>query len=120
MFSNYQILEIQKAIRNFLWSDDRGNKKMHSVRWNWCHIDKKLGGLGLKDLKIQGITLAAKWKFHSLDGYEPWKVPVRNNIQHGFPRKSKSWKNLPFGDIIEGNFPISIHGLAIFKSIWKA
>lgn len=50
MFNDYQVLEIQKAIRNYLWSDGKGNKKLHSVNWNWCHVDKLLGGLGLKDL----------------------------------------------------------------------
>lgn len=61
MFSNYQILEIQKTIRNFLWSNGKGKNKMHFVKWEWCHKDKSLGGLGLKDLRLQGIALATKW-----------------------------------------------------------
>lgn len=120
MFSNYQILEIQKAIRNFLWSDGKGNIKMHAIKWDWCHSDKLLGGLGLKDLKLQGIALAAKWIFHSMDGNDPWKILVRNNIERGFPKNAKSWKNLPFNDLIIGNFPIVFQGSTVFSSIWKS
>ncbi|XP_059074592.1 uncharacterized protein LOC131064526 [Cryptomeria japonica] len=101
-------------------SDGKGNKKHHVVKWAWCHADKILGGLGLKDLKFQGIALSAKWIFHSLEGNSPWKVLVRHNIERGFPKKAKSWKNLPFGDLLLGNFPVSVQGSLVFKSIWKA
>lgn len=90
MFSNYQILEIQKTIKNLLWSDGKGKKKMHSIKWEWCHKDKSLGGLGLKDLRIQGIALVAKWIFQALDRNEPWKVLVRNNILKAVPKKAKN------------------------------
>lgn len=33
MLRNYQILEIQKAIRDFLWSDGKGKRKYHVVKW---------------------------------------------------------------------------------------
>lgn len=93
---------------------------MHIVKWDWCHSDKLLGGLGLKDLKLQGIALAAKWIFHSMDGNDLWKILVRNNIERGFPKNAKSWKNLPFNDLIIGNFPIVVQGSVVFRSIWKA
>lgn len=120
MFSNYQILEIQKAIRHFLWSDGNGSRKAHSVKWDWCHLEKSLGGLGLKDLKLQGMALASKWILQSLVGDEPWKVLVRNNIQNGVPKTAKSWKHLPFSDLVFGNFPISVKGTWVFRSLWKA
>ncbi|XP_059074828.1 uncharacterized protein LOC131874899 [Cryptomeria japonica] len=120
MFNNYQILEIQKAIRNFLWSNGKGNKKCHMVKWDWCCTDKKYGGLGLKDLRLQGIALATKWISHCVDGEEPWKVLVRNNILRGYPKKAKTWKNLPFADIIFGKFPTAVHGSAVFKTLWRA
>jgi hypothetical protein len=120
MFNDYQVLEIQKAIRNYLWSDGKGNKKTHSVNWTWCHTDKLLGGLGLKDLKLSGIALASKWIFHALEGEEPWKVLIRNNIGRGYPKKAKFWKNLPLADLICGEFPTIVQGSTIFKSIWKA
>ncbi|GLJ49275.1 hypothetical protein SUGI_1041170 [Cryptomeria japonica] len=120
MFNNYQLLEIQKAIRNFLWSDGRGSKKLHAVKWQWCHTDSLLGGVGLKDLRTQGVALAAKWIFHSMEGDSPWKILIRNNIELGFPKHAKTWKGLPLSDLIMGNFPIKVHGSVVFCSIWKA
>lgn len=120
MFNNYQILEIQKTIRSFLWSDGKGNKKHHAVNWDWCSTDKKYGGLGLKDLRLQGIALATKWVSHCVEGDEPWKVLVRNNILRGYPKKAKSWKELPFADILFGKLPTYVHGSPVFKTIWKA
>ena len=120
MFNDYQVLEIQKAIKNYLWSDGKGNKKLHSVNWNWCHVDKLLGGLGLKDLRLCGLALASKWIFHALEGDDPWKVLIRNNIERGYPKNAKFWKNLPFTDLICGEFPIIVQGSTVFKSIWKA
>ena len=90
MFSNYQIFEIQKAIHNFLWSDGKAKRKAHMVKWNWCHLDKKVGGLGLKDLRLQGILLASNWIFKAFEGNKPWKVLIRNNILCGVPKKAKS------------------------------
>lgn len=110
MFSNYQVFEIQKAIRWFLWSDGKGKRKAHAVKWSWCHLDKILGGLGLKDLRLQGISLAAKWIFHSLEGQEPWKILIRNNIQNDVPKNAKTWKALPFSDLIARGFPVSVQG----------
>ncbi|XP_059076776.1 uncharacterized protein LOC131876029 [Cryptomeria japonica] len=120
MFNDYQVMEIQKAIRNYLWSDGKGNKKMHSVNWKWCHVDKLLGGLGLNDLRLSSLALASKWIFHALAGDEPWKVLICNNIERGYPKSAKFWKNLPLTDLICGEFPITVQGSAVFKSIWKA
>lgn len=79
-----------------------------------------MGGLGLKDLKIQGIALAAKWIFHALDGMKPWKVLIRNNIERGVPKNARSWKALPLANLVAGHFLISMQGSYVFKSIWKA
>ena len=66
-------------MRDFLWSDGSGNKKRHCVKKEWC-LPKEKGGLGVKDLKTQGMALASKWIIQALSGDEPWKVLVRNNI----------------------------------------
>jgi hypothetical protein len=44
-------------------------------------LPKRLGGLGLKDIKAHGITLAAKCIFKAFSSNEPWKVLVRNDIE---------------------------------------
>ena len=107
-------------MKHFLWSDGKGNKKAHSVKWDWCHLEKGLGGIGLKDLRLQGMALASKWILQSLVGNEPWKVLVRNNIQNGVPKSAKAWKHLPFRDLIFGKLHISVERTWILCSIWKA
>lgn len=82
-------------------------------------MEKNARGLGLKDLRMQGISLATKWIFHALVGNEPWKVVIKNNINMVVPKGSKSWKDLTFCDLVGGGFPISISGSPIFKSIWR-
>ncbi|XP_057819421.2 uncharacterized protein LOC131032462 [Cryptomeria japonica] len=120
MFNDYQVMEIQKAIRKYLWSDGKGNNKAHFVKWSWCHVDKLFGGLGLKDLRLSGLALASKWIFHALEGDDPWRVLIRNNIERGYPKNAKFWKNLPLTDLICSEFAIIVQGSAVFKSIWKA
>jgi len=71
LFSNLQIECIQKVIKAFLWSDGKGKSKRHYVNWKWCYVGKELGGFGLKDLKLQGMALLAKWTVNSLEGNEP-------------------------------------------------
>lgn len=90
---------------------------MHVVNWKWCHIKKTLGGLGLKDLRTQVISLVAKWIFHTFEGQEPWKVLIRSNIERVVPKKANSWKGLPFADLVASDFPISVQGSSIFRSI---
>lgn len=120
MLSNYQIFVIQKMIRCFLWSDGNVNNKLHVVKWSWCHNDKGLSGLDLKDLRTQGISLVAKWIFHAFKGWEPWKFLIRSKIERVVPKKAKSWKGLPFIDLLAKGFPISIQGSCIFRYIWKS
>lgn len=83
-------------------------------------MEKKAGGLGLKDLKVQGIALVAKWIFHALEGNEPWKVLIRNNITFGTPKMSTAWKSLSFCNLVASGFPVSVSSPLVFKSIWRA
>ena len=86
MFNNYQILEIQKAIRHFLWPDGKGNRKPHVFNRDWCHADKTLSGLGLKDLKLQGISLSTKKIFYSLEGDSDVGASRKKTVQRKAPR----------------------------------
>lgn len=47
------------------------------MKWEWCIIEKLKGGLGLKDLRLQGISLVMKLVIGALEGGEPWKVLIR-------------------------------------------
>jgi hypothetical protein len=85
LFNVNQIASIQKIIRDFLWSYGKGTFKTHVVEWEWCTKDRTWGGLGLKDLRIQGISLAVKWLAKATEGEEPWKVLIRHNLSRGHP-----------------------------------
>ena len=89
------------------------------MKWEWCCLPKQLGGLGIKDIKAQGIALAAKWIFKAFWGNEPWKVLVRNNIERSIIKKGKQWDNIPFWDIIMGDFKMKVFGSKVVSSLWS-
>ena len=120
LLAKYQNTKIEKTLRHFLWLDGLGNKTRHSVKCEWCCYLKRLGGLGMRDIKKQGIALAAKWVLNSLNGNEPWKILVRNNISRAVIKKGKSWNNIPLINIVLGDFDARVAGSNIFQSIWRA
>lgn len=67
-------------IRAILWLEGRGKKMMHVVKWKWYGLSKDLGGLGIKDLRQQGIALEIKWIVKTLEGNEPWKILIRTKF----------------------------------------
>ena len=71
LFNQVQINSIQKIIRNFYWSDGSGVKKIHIVSWDRCTKSRAWGGLGLKDLKFQGVALVVKLIAKARDGEDP-------------------------------------------------
>jgi hypothetical protein len=47
---------------------------------------KNSWGLGLKGLRLHGIALVTKWVAREMEGNEPWKVLLINNIQIVVPK----------------------------------
>ena len=41
LFLSSQVNMIDKILRDFLWSDGKGNRKRHCVKWAWCCQEKK-------------------------------------------------------------------------------
>ncbi|XP_026416071.1 uncharacterized protein LOC113311449 [Papaver somniferum] len=52
---------LEKIMRNFLWNDNKGKKKLHLVNWPALQRMKKYGGLGVKSLKKMNIAFLTKW-----------------------------------------------------------
>ena len=107
-------------MRDVLWSDGLGNRKRHNVKWEWCCTPRKQGGLGTKDLKKQGRALISKWLIKAIEGNEPWKVLIRNNVVRSVIKQEKNWGNIPFLDILLGDFEIKVFGSRVFFALWKA
>ena len=101
-------------------SDGKGNKKRHCVKWEWFCQVRSQGGLGLKDIKAQGLVLASKWVLKALWGDEPWKILIRDNLLKSIIRKGKNWNDLPVIDIVLGEFKMRLFGSKIFQTFWKA
>ncbi|XP_026450690.1 uncharacterized protein LOC113350786 [Papaver somniferum] len=53
----------ETIMRNFLWHDNVGRRKIHLVKWDAICIKKKHGGLGVKNLKIMNQALLCKWSW---------------------------------------------------------
>ena len=60
MLLNSHVNMLEIILQDFLWSDGKRNKKRHCVKWEWCCQIRSQGGLGLKDIKAQGLVLASK------------------------------------------------------------
>ena len=74
----------------------------------------------MRDIKKQEISLVAKWVLKSLEGDEPWKILIRNNIERAIVKKGKQWQNIPLVDLVFGDFEVKVAGTKVFQSIWKA
>nr|KAJ0221381.1 hypothetical protein LSAT_V11C200050580 [Lactuca sativa] len=97
------IKEVEKIMRNFLWSSGQSRKGVAKVSWNEICKPKMHGGLGLKNLKEWNIaflssriwklisgqdSLWVKWvKFYLLEGRSFWDVGSKDKM-------SWSWRNL--------------------------
>ncbi|XP_026410405.1 uncharacterized protein LOC113305602 [Papaver somniferum] len=51
----------ERIMRNFLWNDNKGKKKMKLVKWSKLCRRKKWGGLGIKSLVQMNKALLTKW-----------------------------------------------------------
>ena len=54
-------LRLEKIQRDFLWGRGALVQKPHLVRWNLICLDKKKGGLGVRNLALMNKALLCKW-----------------------------------------------------------
>ncbi|XP_026459358.1 uncharacterized protein LOC113360020 [Papaver somniferum] len=79
--------KLEKLMRDFLWNDNKGKKKVHLVKWPTLYRRKKFGGLRIKNLKKMNSALLAKTKNKSVaetyvEDTASWNlsVPRRLNV----------------------------------------
>lgn len=58
--SDGTIRAIDKLNRGFLWGDLMSDKKAHPIAWKTVCTDKKVGDLGIKNLKRMNLALLTK------------------------------------------------------------
>ncbi|RVW26439.1 hypothetical protein CK203_086136 [Vitis vinifera] len=55
-------LRLEKIQRDFLWGGDALEQRPHLVRWNLVCLERKKGGLGVRNLALMNKALLDKWK----------------------------------------------------------
>ena len=56
-------LRLEKIQRDFLWGGGALVQKPHLVRWNLVCLDKKKGGLSIRNLALMNNALLSKWNW---------------------------------------------------------
>ena len=54
-------LRLEKIQRDFLWGGGALEQRPHLVRWNLVCLERKKGGLGVRNLALMNKALLGKW-----------------------------------------------------------
>ena len=65
---------------SFLWGGTSLNRKISKVSLNTCMLPKHLGRLGLLDIRLMSIKLAAKWITRAMDSKDYWSMLITKNF----------------------------------------
>ena len=82
-------LRLEKIQRDFLWGGGALVQKPHLVRWNMICLDKKKGGLGVRNLALMNNALLCKWNWRYADER---KVFWRQVISHKYGIEEGGWR----------------------------
>ena len=92
VFSSSCISQIQRLIRNFLWSSREGQPTRAKVAWTVVTRPLAEGGLGLIDPIEQSRAFLGKLVVRSLlPGSEPWKELLLQRIHASAPPSGGQW-----------------------------
>ena len=73
-------LSLEKIQRDFLWGRGALVQKPHLVRWKMVCLEKKKGGLGVRNLSLTNIALLCKWSWWYVNEREAlWKQVISQN-----------------------------------------
>lgn len=89
--------ELEKMRHKFIWGGDDTKHKIHWVSWDRIVASRKKGGLGVRSLRAQNLSLLTKWWWRlKIDKGNLWKECI-NNI-HNLKRKPITYiaKKNPF------------------------
>lgn len=73
LLSKFFIERLDKYRRKFFWCGGKTNKRYHLVKWTRVCQSKNKGGLGVKDLHRQNVSLLAKWWWKLDTGQGLWQ-----------------------------------------------
>ena len=56
-------LRLEKIQKDFLWGGGALMQRPHLVRWNLVCLEKRKGGLGVRNLALMNRALLSKWNW---------------------------------------------------------
>ena len=84
--------QLQRLIRNYLWSGNDGSHARAKVSWSTIVKPLDQGGLGIVDPLQQSKALMAKLVIRGLlPGSEPWKQLLFYELQRFCPKTGGDW-----------------------------
>nr|CAN82017.1 hypothetical protein VITISV_003416 [Vitis vinifera] len=70
-------LRLEKIQRDFLWGGGALAQKPHLVRWNLVCLEKRKGGLGVRNLALMNSALLCKWNWRYANEREAlWRCVI--------------------------------------------
>ena len=93
IFSRSCINQVQRLIRNFLWSGGDGRPARAKVAWSVITLPPSHGGLGIIDPICQSRALLGKFVVRCLlPGSEPWKLLLLSRLGQRVPAAGGPWQ----------------------------
>ncbi|XP_022032645.1 uncharacterized protein LOC110933746 [Helianthus annuus] len=75
--------DLEGITRKFLWGGSSSVKKLHWVPWDRVASPKKMGGIGIRNLKEVNIALLSKWGWRFMTDKDNLWVKVISAIHSG-------------------------------------
>ncbi|RVW88297.1 putative ribonuclease H protein [Vitis vinifera] len=83
-------LRLEKIRKDFLWGGRALEQRPHLVRWNLVCLEKKKGGLSVRNLALLDKALLSKWNWHfAIESEALWKQVISN--KYGVEEGDDAW-----------------------------
>lgn len=101
LLTNTFIERLDKHRHRFFWQGGSGKKRYHLVKWSRVCISKCKGGLVVKELRQQNISLLVKWS---------WKLDTQDGL----------WQDIIRAKYLKRDTVATVKGKFSDSPIWKA
>lgn len=120
--------EMDTIRRNFLWNGSQSNQnKIHLANWNSICMPKKLGGLGIIELRKFNLMLLAKWRWQWQNSTERmWKTLIhqlyggneQNGFEHSFLNRQHVRQTTSFMNAFMTVIPVQGNKIRVWDQDW--